>query len=50
MCNIWQNPDWDPDDFVGKQFPPAGSMGIGQTEAVVRKLSSLEDLIRAKPL
>jgi hypothetical protein len=50
MCNIWQNPDWDRNDFVGNQFPPAGSMGIGQTEAVVRKLSSLEELIRAKPL
>jgi hypothetical protein len=50
MCNIWQNPDWDQNDFVGNQYPPAGSMGIGQTEAVVRKLSSLEELIRAKPL
>jgi hypothetical protein len=50
MCNIWQNPDWDQNDFIGKRYPPAGSMDIGQTEAVVRKLSSLEELIRTKPL
>jgi hypothetical protein len=49
ICNIWQKPEWDPDDFVGKRFPPAGSMGIGQTEAAVQKLDSLDALIRAKP-
>lgn len=49
MCNIWQKPEWDPEDFVGKRFPPAGSMGIGQTEASVQKMRTLEDLIRAKP-
>jgi hypothetical protein len=49
MCNIWQKAEWDPEDFVGKRFPPAGSMGIGQTEATVQKMPSLEDLIRAKP-
>jgi hypothetical protein len=48
-CNIWQKPEWDPADFVGKRFPPAGSMGIGQTEAVVQKVKTLEELIRAKP-
>ncbi|MGQ0684405.1 hypothetical protein [Bradyrhizobium sp.] len=49
MCNIWQKPEWDPDDFVGKRFPPAGSMGIGQTEAVVQKVKTLKELIRTKP-
>jgi hypothetical protein len=49
MCNIWQNPLWDIDDFVGKNFPPAGSMGIGQTQAVVHKVKTLDELIRAKP-
>jgi hypothetical protein len=49
ICNYWQLPEWDPEDFVGKRFPPAGSMGIGQTEALVQKKGSLEDLIRAKP-
>jgi hypothetical protein len=48
-CNIWQKPEWDQDDFVGGAFPAAGSMGIGQTQSVVRKLNSLEALIRAKP-
>ncbi len=49
MCNIWQKPEWDPDDFVGGRFPPAGSMGIGQTEASVQKMPSLPELIRAAP-
>lgn len=49
ICNIWQKPEWDPNDFVGKRFPAAGSMGIGQTEASVQKMNTLEDLIRAKP-
>lgn len=49
MCNFWQKPEWDSDDFVGKIFPPAGSMGIGQTQASVQKMNTLEDLIRAKP-
>ena len=49
ICNIWQNPEWDTDDFVGKTFPPAGSMGIGQTQAVVQKVKTLDELIRAKP-
>ena len=49
VCNIWEKPEWDPDDFVGKTFPPAGSMGIGQTQAVVRKIDTLEGVIRAKP-
>jgi hypothetical protein len=49
LCNIWQKPEWDPNDFVGKQFPPAGSMGIGQTQALVRKLDTLENVIQAAP-
>ena len=48
-CNIWQKPEWDPNDFVGKTFPPAGSMGIGQTQAVVQKMETLEGVIRARP-
>jgi hypothetical protein len=49
VCNIWQKPEWDPDDFVANRFPPPGSMGIGQTEAVVQKIKTLEELIRANP-
>jgi hypothetical protein len=49
LCNYWQRPDWDPEDFVGKRFPPPGSMGLGPTEALVQKKGSLEDLIRAAP-
>jgi hypothetical protein len=49
MCNIWQNPEWDKADFVGRTFPPAGSMGIGQTQASVQKVGTLEELIRAHP-
>jgi hypothetical protein len=47
MCNIWQNPDWDPNDFVGTRFPAAGSMGGGQMEAAVQKMKTLDELIRA---
>jgi hypothetical protein len=49
ICNIWQKPEWDPKDFIGTRFPAAGSMGIGQTEAVVQKMKTLQDLIRATP-
>jgi hypothetical protein len=49
LCNIWQKPEWDPNDFVGKAFPAAGSMGIGQTQASVSKMNTLEELIRAHP-
>jgi hypothetical protein len=49
MCNLWQNPEWDPEDFVGKRFPAAGSMGVGQTQSTVRKVRTLEELIRAQP-
>jgi len=49
VCNYWQRPEWDPEDFVGNQFPAAGSMGIGQTQALVRRMTTLEELIRAKP-
>ncbi len=49
LCNIWQNPAWDRDNFVGKAFPPAGTMGIGRTQAAVRMVNSLEEAIRAKP-
>jgi hypothetical protein len=48
-CNYWQNAQWDPEDIVENQFPAAGSMGIGQTQALVRRISTLEELIRAKP-
>jgi len=49
VCYFWQDPAWDPGDYVGKIFPPAGSMGIGQTQALVQRKNSLEELIRAKP-
>lgn len=49
MCNIWQKPEWDPKDFVGTTFPAAGSMGIGQTQASVQRMQTLEELIRANP-
>ncbi|HTQ15059.1 MAG TPA: hypothetical protein VMH86_14380 [Rhizomicrobium sp.] len=45
----WQNPVWDPGDFVSTQFEPAGSMGLGATEALVQRTESLEALIRAQP-
>jgi len=48
-CNYWQKPEWDPEDFVGKRFSPAGSMGIGHTQAFVKRVGSLNELIRAKP-
>jgi hypothetical protein len=49
MCNFWQKPEWDTNDFVGSIFPAAGSMGIGQTQASVRKMNTLEALIRTEP-
>jgi hypothetical protein len=49
ICNLWQKPEWDPKDFVGTTFPAPGSMGIGQTQASVQKMDTLEDLIRAHP-
>jgi len=49
ICNLWQKPEWDPDDFVGKAFPAAGSMGIGATQATVQKMNTLDELIRAHP-
>lgn len=49
VCHYWQKPEWDSGDFVGKAFGSAGSMGIGHTQAFVRRLDSLMDLIRAKP-
>jgi hypothetical protein len=49
LCYIWQKREWDPNDFVGTRFPPAGSMGMGHTAAVVQKVNTLEDLIAAKP-
>jgi hypothetical protein len=44
----WQNPKWDPENFVAGQFE-AGSMGPGASEALVKRTESLEALIRAKP-
>jgi hypothetical protein len=49
MCYIWQKPEWDKNDFVGTIFPRAGSMGMGQTQAVVQKVATLNDLIKAEP-
>jgi hypothetical protein len=49
VCNYWQNPEWDPENYLGERFPEAGSMGIGHSQAFVRRLESLEDLIRANP-
>ena len=49
ICNVWQNPEWDRDDFVGKEIFDAGSMGIGQTQETVQRFGSLEDVIRASP-
>jgi hypothetical protein len=49
VCYYWQKPEWDSGDFVGKAFGSAGSMGIGHTQAFVKRLDSLEELIRTKP-
>ena len=49
LCNFWQKPEWDCNDFVGKAFPAAGSMGIGHTQAVVQKIETLEGVVRAIP-
>jgi hypothetical protein len=48
-CNIWQKPEWDVDDFIGKQFPEAGSMGLGQTQVLVRRFDELGAMIAASP-
>ena len=44
----WQNPKWDPQDYVSTQFAPAGSMGPGASEALVQKTESLEALVQEK--
>lgn len=44
----WQEPKWDPENFVGGQFE-AGTMGPGASEALVQRTESLEALISAKP-
>jgi hypothetical protein len=49
VCHYWQNPEWDPEDYVGARFSGAGTMGIGHTQAFVKRVSSLEELIRAQP-
>jgi hypothetical protein len=49
VCNIWQKPEWDKEDFVGREIFDAGSMGIGQTQETVQRFDSLEELIRASP-
>ncbi|MGB7036297.1 MAG: hypothetical protein WBD71_12305 [Xanthobacteraceae bacterium] len=49
ICHYWQKPEWDPKDYVGNRFSGAGSMGIGHTQAFVRRVQSLTDLIRAQP-
>ena len=45
----WQNPDWDRKNFIATQFSPAGSMGLGATEALVQHTESLDALVQAKP-
>jgi hypothetical protein len=49
ICNYWQKPEWDRKNFLRLRFPAAGSMGIGQTQALVQRKDTLEELIRAKP-
>jgi hypothetical protein len=49
VCNYWEKQEWDPEDFVGKRFPNAGSMGLGATLALVQRFTTLNELIRAKP-
>ena len=48
-CSYWQKPDWDPEDFVGNRYSRAGSMGAGHSQAFIKKVDSLDNLIRAKP-
>jgi hypothetical protein len=49
ICYYWQKPEWDPNNYVGNRFSGAGSMGIGHTQAFVRRVESLAELIRAQP-
>ena len=49
-CIWWQNSDWDSNDYVGTTvWPAAGSMGIGQTQALVRRAASLDEMIQFTP-
>jgi hypothetical protein len=48
-CSYWQKPEWDPKDFVGNRYSKAGSMGAGHSQAFIKRVDSLDDLIRAKP-
>lgn len=49
VCNVWQKPEWDIENFVGKEIFDAGSMGIGQTQATVQRFDTLEAFIAANP-
>ena len=49
ICHYWEKPEWDPQNFLGKRLGEAGSMGIGHSQAFVRRVGSLEELIREKP-
>jgi hypothetical protein len=49
VCHLWQKPEWDQTNFVGNFFGQAGSMGISQTQALVKQVTTLDDLIRANP-
>jgi hypothetical protein len=48
-CAYWQKPEWDNGDSVHKALSQSGSMGAGLSEAYMKRLDSLEDLIRAVP-
>jgi len=45
----WQKPEWDPENFLGTRFQPAGSMGPGYVQMLFRRADSLPELIAAEP-
>lgn len=48
-CSYWQKPEWDVDNYLQTEvFRPAGSMGIGQTQANVEVVADLPALMKAK--
>lgn len=47
ICRYWQEPNWDPDDFLRSEFPAPGSMGGGQAQALFERKDTLEELIQA---
>lgn len=42
---IWQNPEWDPHDVVGKGLGTPGAMGMDTFQRQVRKVDSLGELV-----